>query len=291
MSSGPILIGVIKKYLVPVLVLNISYVLTALISFKLLSLSGLSSKITVNYLAISSSISILIFYVFAMIGGALLLYLLMLKKAIKLLKYYIFVTFITIITLLTLLELPLMLPLEATPSGAISELLLYLPALIVIIVMVYALSMHFFRKNRPYYFAIPSVYLCIMLASALILFPDALTLILILIAISAYDIFAVFVGPLKQVTSQFNREKNDDPFNYLLIDFGYAGLGLGDVLFYNVFIAVVIRLLQNIFLLVPITFLNLGFMITIYLLKYRRPLPALPIPLTLGLISLLILIR
>jgi hypothetical protein len=129
-----------------------------------------------------------------------------------------------------------------------------------------------------------------MLASIFVLFFDAVTPIILLLAISAYDVFAVFVGPLKQVAKHLDRDEENNPFAYLLIDFGYAGLGLGDVLFYNIFIATVIRLVPNIFSIIPILFLDTGFIVTIFLLKYRRPLPALPIPIIMGLLSLLIII-
>jgi len=280
----------VKKYAVPLLLLNFSYAFTALIALRLISVLNIPSTISVTGEALSSGIPITATYIIALGAGATLLYFLISRRALRVIKYYVFASFLAVIALLTALEIPVLLPFQASTMGGLSAPVQYLSVSIIIIVMGLLLSLHFFRRNRTYYFAPPAVYLCIMMASIFILISDAITIVLLLLAISAYDIFAVFVGPLKQVASHMDREEADSPFSYLLIDFGYAGLGLGDVLFYNVFIALVIRLLPGPSSLIPMLFLNAGFIITIYLLKYRRPLPALPIPIMMGLLSLLAVI-
>jgi len=282
--------SILGKYALPLLLLNLSYIFTALISLRLISILNIPPTISVTEETLASSITTLAVYIIALGGGAVLLYFLIVKGALGVIKYYVFASFLVVIFLLTALEIPILLPYQIYSIGGFSSLIQYLAVAIIIVIMITLLSLHFFKRNRTYYFAPPAIYLCIMLASIFVLFFDAVTPIILLLAISAYDVFAVFVGPLKQVAKHLDRDEENNPFAYLLIDFGYAGLGLGDVLFYNIFIATVIRLVPNIFSIIPILFLDTGFIVTIYLLKYRRPLPALPIPIIMGLLSLLIII-
>lgn len=95
----------------------------------------------------------------------------------------------------------------------------------------------------------------------------------LLLAFALYDVFAVFKGPLRSIPHDFSL---------MLVDLGKVKIGLGDVTFYvlavsslNLNRGLIISLVGGVLILI-------GIAITISLLmKARRPLPGLTIPLIL----------
>jgi presenilin-like A22 family membrane protease len=125
---------------------------------------------------------------------------------------------------------------------------------------------------------------------ATILQPPTVFVFPLLLAI--YDIYAVFAGPLKKILGKPKAKKltkiKMDFLPLLIVDFDLIKIGLGDVVFYSMLPATAFMLsgLQKMFLTLVGT--NLGVLITIYLLKKKRiPLPGLPIPIVLGILTLL----
>ncbi len=119
-----------------------------------------------------------------------------------------------------------------------------------------------------------------------------LTALLLAGAFSVYDIYAVFRGPLKQLV-------NTAPAQALTAVTSRVGeftLGTGDTIFYSMLPA--IAFLQGVsataqynvpLALATMVAIDVGVMITLFLLSRSRMLPGLPIPMALGLATLLVL--
>jgi len=116
--------------------------------------------------------------------------------------------------------------------------------------------------------------------------------IILLLIFMIYDVIAVFVGPLKFLVKELKlkkevKSKKFYAFGFLFSNILGIGVGTGDFIFYSLALSAIYILKGIIFSLISLTFLFIGFWITILLLeKLKRPLPGLPIPLTLSLIVL-----
>jgi hypothetical protein len=129
-------------------------------------------------------------------------------------------------------------------------------------------------------------------------FKSILLPLLLLVSFGIYDIFAVFVFPLKQFVAGM-QATDEDPrkfmSKYMTVTLIDSRLGLGDILFYSVIMEVSLLLLGFTIYLVPI-FLSIlaGLFITIFILKSPRfklkAMPALPIPVFLSLATLFIIL-
>ena len=104
------------------------------------------------------------------------------------------------------------------------------------------------------------------------------TSLVLMVAVSLYDVYAVYRGHLK------NLAKEDIMlFPGLMVEFRGITVGLGDFFFYSILASFALEnwgVLPSFLASVGII---LGFAITIYLLRYRRILPGLPLSLILGL--------
>jgi hypothetical protein len=121
---------------------------------------------------------------------------------------------------------------------------------------------------------------------SLILLPP--TLFVLPIIFSIYDIWSVFFGPLKKlikILTPKRRVKKRAPsiFGLFLAYVGGFGIGTGDLIFSAMLVSAAYIFL-NIFGAIAVALaVNFGFLITLKLLiKYKRPLPALPIAMFLG---------
>ncbi|GBC69483.1 hypothetical protein HRbin01_01182 [archaeon HR01] len=104
------------------------------------------------------------------------------------------------------------------------------------------------------------------------------TAIIVLIGVSAYDIVAVSIGPLKVLGSdKVGRIPG------LMVDFGGISLGMGDLFFYSVAQSFSIYHWGPQAGLMSTTGLVIGFLTTVYLAGKRRIIAGLPLPLTLSL--------
>ena len=102
------------------------------------------------------------------------------------------------------------------------------------------------------------------------------------IAFSVYDIYAVFRGPLKALIGTAPNVA----LVGMSIKAGEFTLGLGDVVFYTLLPSLAYfqwGLSQSLYTIVAI---DVGMVITLFLLSKRRLLPGLPIPMLLGISSI-----
>ena len=102
------------------------------------------------------------------------------------------------------------------------------------------------------------------------------------IAFAIYDIYAVFKGPLKALIGT----APNIALVGMSIKAGEFTLGLGDVVFYTLLPSLAFFQFDGTFGIVPALFtilaIDVGMVITLYLLSRRRLLPGLPIPMLLG---------
>lgn len=108
------------------------------------------------------------------------------------------------------------------------------------------------------------------------------TAILLPIAFSAYDIYAVFRGPLKQLISI----DSNVALAGMSIKAGEFTLGLGDVVFYTMLPSIAFAYLPIAAPFETILAIDAGVAVTLYLLSKKRLLPGLPIPMLLGMLVL-----
>ena len=104
------------------------------------------------------------------------------------------------------------------------------------------------------------------------------TAIALPIAFSVYDIYAVFKGPLKALIGTAPNVA----LVGMSIKAGEFTLGLGDIVFYTLLPSLALFVFGLNQALYTIAAINVGMVITLYLLSRRRLLPGLPIPMMLG---------
>lgn len=114
------------------------------------------------------------------------------------------------------------------------------------------------------------------------------------ILLASYDVYAVFAGPLKKILGKPKRVKGKikiklDFLPLLIVDFDLIKIGLGDVVFYSMLPAVGFVLFGIEKMILTLLATNVGVLLTILLLmKKKIPLPGLPIPMLLGVLSLIL---
>ncbi len=139
-----------------------------------------------------------------------------------------------------------------------------------------------FLKNRPW---LSTLLLAFVGAQVGSFFAETLspwTALALPIAFSAYDIYAVFRGPLKALIGT----APNIALVGMSIKAGEFTLGLGDVVFYTLLPSLAFYSFFNSSGILPtlntILAIDVGMVITLYLLSKRRLLPGLPIPMLLG---------
>lgn len=111
------------------------------------------------------------------------------------------------------------------------------------------------------------------------------TFIILVVGISAYDVFAVYRGHLSTLT------KEDAPLlKGLTIEVGDIVIGMGDLFFYSLTLATIVWNLGCLPAIAAMTWILIGYAITLYCLKKRRIIPGLPIPL-LGALALALIAK
>lgn len=109
-----------------------------------------------------------------------------------------------------------------------------------------------------------------------------LSTMLILAFLAAYDIFAVYRGPVGKIAS-----RGLDQLRGLSLSFKEVQIGLGDLTFYSMLVSRVLADAGAIFCLGSIVSLLIGVFLAFKMLEKRGIFPGLPIPIALGLIPLL----
>lgn len=137
-----------------------------------------------------------------------------------------------------------------------------------------------FVKNRPW---LSTIILAFVGAQVGSFFAETLspwTALLLPIAFAIYDIYAVFRGPLKALVGT----GSGIALVGMSIKAGEFTLGLGDIVFYTLLPSLALfqfGLVQSLYTVLAI---DVGMVITLYLLSKRRLLPGLPIPMLLGIL-------
>jgi len=118
------------------------------------------------------------------------------------------------------------------------------------------------------------------------------------LTMSAYDLFSVFKGPLKKFIESISERDSELPFKYpkqtllrgVTVPFKGINIGVGDIVFYSMFNASVFQLRNYtpIVTLALFATITAGVFVTLRLLEKYRALPALPLPIILSIILLLL---
>lgn len=171
--------------------------------------------------------------------------------------------------------------LNGTLNGAVSlALQIAIPSVIVLLLVdnMYAGKT---RKSAPALL----LFVCAELGSYFALTLTTIVVVPLITAFAVFDLVAVLWGPLRDVDTDSKVE---------LVPTISAGLGglaldLGDLTFYSMLPAVAWVKSGIIGALSSIIAINLGVFLTIMLLRRWQPLPGLPIPMALGVITLFLI--
>jgi hypothetical protein len=106
------------------------------------------------------------------------------------------------------------------------------------------------------------------------------------VVFSAYDIYAVFRGPLKQLVGMGKGAA----LAGMSIRAGEFTLGLGDIVFYTMLPSLALFYLSLPVSLATMAIIDVGVIATLTLLTRKRLLPGLPIPMILGVAMLVLLL-
>jgi len=109
-----------------------------------------------------------------------------------------------------------------------------------------------------------------------------ITALILPVVFSAYDVYAVFRGPLKQLIGI----GGGIALNGMSIKAGEFTLGLGDIVFYTMLPSLALFYLTPLISVSAIVVIDAGVVVTLYLLGRKRMLPGLPIPMVLGVLLL-----
>ena len=101
------------------------------------------------------------------------------------------------------------------------------------------------------------------------------------IAFSAYDVYAVFRGPLRTLIGT----APSIALVGMTIKAGEFTLGLGDIVFYTMLPSLALFWVGATASIVTVAAIDAGVIVTLYLLSKRRLLPGLPIPMLLGVLT------
>ncbi|HYB45563.1 MAG TPA: hypothetical protein VEC92_03480 [Nitrososphaerales archaeon] len=109
-----------------------------------------------------------------------------------------------------------------------------------------------------------------------------ITALVLPVVFSAYDVYAVFRGPLKQLIGI----GGGIALNGMSIKAGEFTLGLGDIVFYTMLPSLALFYLTPLISVSTIVVIDAGVVVTLYLLGRKKVLPGLPIPMILGVLLL-----
>ncbi len=147
-----------------------------------------------------------------------------------------------------------------------------------------------FVKNRPWLSTVILAFVGAEVGSFFGVTLNLETALLLPIAFSLYDIYAVFRGPLKQLVGMGQSVA----LVGMSIRAGEFTLGLGDVVFYTMLPSIALAQLSRTAsvgmaattAVATMGVIDVGVVMTLYLLSKKRLLPGLPIPMLLGVLAL-----
>jgi len=187
-------------------------------------------------------------------------------------------------------------------SAEVSNILFFL-ALGYIILVVYSIL-----KGLQFVTTTAFVLICSLIGSYLAVSISPPTLFILPVAFALYDIYAVFRGPLrtlikvmpitrgkaaksgkqktvgKNITADLHKQ-----FGLMLARIGGFTIGAGDFTFYSMLVAAGFVLKGMLAAVAVGIAINAGVLVTLWILqKYKKPLPGLPIPIGLGIVTLIL---
>ncbi len=112
------------------------------------------------------------------------------------------------------------------------------------------------------------------------------TALILPLVFSIYDLYAVFAGPLKQLV----KVAPNEVMTAVTSQLGEFSIGTGDTIFYSMLPALAFFQFSLYYAVYTLVAVDVGVVITLYLLSKSKLLPGLPIPMALGLGTLLVLI-
>jgi hypothetical protein len=110
------------------------------------------------------------------------------------------------------------------------------------------------------------------------------TALLLPVVFSIYDIYAVFRGPLRQLVTIASPEVLAGVTSRL----GEFAIGTGDTIFYSLLPALALYQFGLVVAFATMASVDVGVVITLYLLTRSKLLPGLPIPMALGLATIIL---
>jgi|TARA_B100000315_G_scaffold232534_1_gene244852 hypothetical protein len=126
--------------------------------------------------------------------------------------------------------------------------------------------------------------LSVEIATYFALFIHPPTVFILPVAFALYDIYAVFVGPLKTLISD-----GSVALGPLVARLGTFEVGLGDIIFYSFLPSVGLIIIGVNGALFAIISTNFGLLLTLLMLRKRRSFPGLPIPVIFTVVGLVVL--
>ncbi len=140
------------------------------------------------------------------------------------------------------------------------------------------------KPNRKRIGLISALMLSVEIATYFALFIRPPTVFILPVAFALYDIYAVFVGPLKTLISD-----GSVALGPLVARLGTFEVGLGDIVFYSFLPSVGLIIIGVNGALFAIISTNFGLLLTLLMLRKRRSFPGLPIPVIFTVVGLVVL--
>ncbi|MBI3841005.1 MAG: hypothetical protein HY297_03500 [Thaumarchaeota archaeon] len=163
-------------------------------------------------------------------------------------------------------------------APAYVDLLAFGVATLIVVLIGYTI----FVKNRPWLSTLTLAFIGAEVGSFFAETLSPLTALILPVAFSAYDAYAVFKGPLKQLIGAAP--------NVALVGMslkaGEFTLGLGDVVFYTMLPSLALFRLSLEASILSMLAIDSGVVITLLFLSKKRLLPGLPIPMALGVLAI-----
>ena len=200
------------------------------------------------------------------------------KKRFNLIK-----KFLSIFTIFTAIFLTSLLSQILLPTFVNSENIALISALLAAI-MGSIIGISALKPNKKRIGLISALILSVEVATYFALFIRPPTVFILPVVFALYDIYAVFVGPLKTLISDGRLALGP-----LVARLGTLEVGLGDIVFYSFLPSVGLIIIGVNGALFAIISTNIGLLITLLMLRKRKSFPGLPIPVIFTVVGLFLL--
>jgi len=200
------------------------------------------------------------------------------KKKFNLIK-----KFLSIFTIFTGILLTSLLSQILLPTFINPENILLISALLALVIGS-IIGISALKPNKKRIALISALILSVEVATYFALFIRPPTVFILPVAFALYDIYAVFVGPLKTLISDGRVALGP-----LVAHLGTLEIGLGDIVFYSFLPSVGLIIIGVNGALFAIVSTNFGLLLTLLMLRKRKSFPGLPIPVIFTVVGLFLL--